>query len=546
MSATRPAALGAQESHEAVGAPSPAEVARAALRRLALEKLEPTPENYARAFRREAGDAMAASLLPSRAQRIVERLAMRLFDGAGAELGKQLSLAVGQARWDLAERVLDATEGEARPGPMTATDSGPQATGPAANDPQEASGAAVAPSADAVDAWRRVARDLARTLREALPNPDGSAHELVAELDQLEQRLDAEGATPSLAAEMQSACERAQRVLQHRHHLFDELGKLCRELTASMGDLSEDESWVRGQCDAMRVRIDEGLSARGVRAVSELLTQARQGQTQLKGEREKAREALRALMGEMIGEIGELGDRTGDFHQSVGRYAAEIESSDSIDDLAGVVRSMVEESRSVQALVQQTQSRLQAEHSKATELSARVTQLEDEMRRLSDEVSTDQLTQVANRRGLAQAFEMERSRHERGGGPLSIGLIDIDNFKKLNDRLGHGAGDEALKSLAAVTRKTLRPTDHVARFGGEEFVVLLPGTGIADAQSILARLQRSLSIGLFMHKDEKVLVTFSAGVTAYRQGETLESALERADQALYEAKRSGKNRTCAG
>ncbi|MBC8058806.1 MAG: GGDEF domain-containing protein, partial [Rhizobiales bacterium] len=87
-------------------------------------------------------------------------------------------------------------------------------------------------------------------------------------------------------------------------------------------------------------------------------------------------------------------------------------------------------------------------------------------------------------------------------------------------------------------------TDHVARYGGEEFVVLLPDTPPEDAQQILTRLQRSLTGGLFMHEQKQVFVTFSAGVTAYRSGERIEDALERADQALYEAKRSGKNRTC--
>src|SRR5260370_36673945 len=118
---------------------------------------------------------------------------------------------------------------------------------------------------------------------------------------------------------------------------------------------------------------------------------------------------------------------------------------------------MVEERRTVHSLVQQTQTRLQDEHRKARDLSQRVNELEDESRRLSEEVSTDQLTQIANRRGLLQAFETERSRLERGGGQLSIGLLDIDNFKRLNDELGHGAGDEALKSLAALVSSTLRP-----------------------------------------------------------------------------------------
>jgi diguanylate cyclase len=179
-------------------------------------------------------------------------------------------------------------------------------------------------------------------------------------------------------------------------------------------------------------------------------------------------------------------------------------------------------------------------------LSERVVELESELRRLSGEVSTDQLTQVANRRGLIQAFETARARQERDGQPLSIGLLDIDNFKRLNDELGHSVGDVALRSLAAVVAKSLRPDDMVARFGGEEFVVLLPATPVPEGQLILTRLQRSLSGGLFMHESKNVFVTFSAGVTAYLSGETLEQALERADQALYEAKRTGKNRTCIG
>ena len=153
---------------------------------------------------------------------------------------------------------------------------------------------------------------------------------------------------------------------------------------------------------------------------------------------------------------------------------------------------------------------------------------------------------VINRRGLVQGFEAERARMERTGSILSIGLLDIDNFKRLNDAMGHSVGDEALRSLAAVIARTLRPTDLTARYGGEEFVVLLPDTTAEEAQLILTRLQRSLSGGLFMHEQQQVFVTFSAGVTAYRLDEQLEEALERADQALYEAKRMGKNRTCVG
>jgi diguanylate cyclase len=203
--------------------------------------------------------------------------------------------------------------------------------------------------------------------------------------------------------------------------------------------------------------------------------------------------------------------------------------------------------------VRVSQQRLQDDRARATELESRVLALEGELRRLSAEVSTDALTQVANRRGLDQAFTAECARAEReqaagdtSAAALAVGLIDIDNFKKLNDSLGHAAGDQALKLLAAAVRERLRPVDHLARFGGEEFVVLMPATQAAQAQEALTRLQRSLTEALFLHEGREVFVTFSGGVTQWRQGEALQSALERADEALYEAKRSGKNRTCLG
>jgi len=391
--------------------------------------------------------------------------------------------------------------------------------------------------------WERAVHALGDTVQEALPQVRETQHDLARELTLLSERARS-APTPEVIAEIEALCRRAAPVLQHRHRMFDQLGALCGELTASLTDLAENDSWAQGQCAAMQSKIDEGLSARGIRAVSELLRDTRERQGVLRAERERARDSLKGLITQMLSELDQLGSQTGNFHESVGRYADVIEKADSLESLAGVVREMVEESRTVQALVQQTQTRLQDEHARAQGLNQRVVELEGEMRRLSDEVSTDQLTQVANRRGLLQAFETERARLERTGATMSIGLLDIDNFKRLNDTLGHAAGDHALKALAAVVGKTLRPTDSVARYGGEEFVVLLPDTPVDEGQQILTRLQRSLSVGLFMHEEKQVFVTFSAGVTAFRLGEPIEAALERADQALYDAKRNGKNRTC--
>jgi diguanylate cyclase len=542
MEATRPAALTGAATDNA-------QLAKAALRRLALDKLEPTPENYARAWRQEAGEAPLPVADGPAIAALIERIVR------GIERGSKGWTAARKK--DSLQRVLAGSRSDMRrlqqrlSQLVASWDSEAAAAVEASDDDQATIFEPMPTSAAPLEAlaplpWGRAVNALGVGLQAALPQQGEAPHEITLALATLIERVEHEGATPALIDELETLCRRAVPVLQHRHHLLDQLGSLCVELTASLTDLAENDSWAKGQCEAMQLKIDEGLSARGIRAVSELLRDTRERQGQLRAERERARDSLKGLINRMLSELDELGSRTGHFHDSVGRYADVIEKADSLESLAGAVREMVEESRSVQALVQQTQARLQEEHGRAQGLTQRVSELESEMQRLSNEVSTDQLTQIANRRGLAQDFEIERARQERSGATLSVGLLDIDNFKRLNDELGHGAGDEALKSLAAVVSSTLRPTDRVARYGGEEFVVLLPDTPVPEAQQILTRLQRSLTGGLFMHEHKQVFVTFSAGVTAYRPGERIEEALERADQGLYEAKRTGKNRTCLG
>ncbi len=597
------AARGAQPTQAAASAP--AQLAKAALRRLALDRLEPTPENFSRAYAAERGDSPgpvtgpaplgpaagpadsadgeAWAVLIERTVRGLERGAKqwttarkkdslaRVLGGSRSDakrLQKRLSQLV--ASWD------SDTPHEAPASDFTALDGAePPAAGPAdaADRPAAAQTTAAAvtftPGASQTDAtavpaplvaaaattegssWPRVAADLGATVQAALPSTEERGREVAEQLAALQARLEIEGPAP-LADEIALACTEARRVLQHRHHLLAQVGNLCAELTAGLTDLAEDDSWVQGQCAAMRAQLDDGLTARGVRSVGELLGSTRERQRQLRVERGAARDALKASIRQMLQEIATLGSQTGRFTDSVGRYADEIDRADSLESLAGAVRELVAESRSVHEVVSQTQARLTAEHELASAMQARVVELEDEIRRLSNEVSTDPLTQVANRRGLMQAFETECAQGERAGQQaggavpaLAIALIDIDNFKKLNDRLGHANGDVALQFLTQRVTQALRPRDTLARYGGEEFVVLLPATPVEEAQQVLTRLQRALSAELFMSDAQgQVFVTFSAGVTPYRPGERLEQALERADEALYEAKRTGKNRTC--
>ncbi len=545
---------------------TPAALAKGALRRLTQAQSEPTPENYARAYAEEAGQpppsaaaasAAAASAAPvagiaaeAKAQgaawaALVERLARNLERG-----GKQWTAG---RRKDSLQRVLDGSRSDAArllqrlQSLMAAWESDqpsdPTQTG--AEDPP-----AEAPAEGQLGSWPVLAATLEGTVRAGLPASEPRAAELAAQLATLANHLASDGATPELAAQIDTVCQQARRLFAHRHHLIDELARLCQELGAGITELAEDDSWVRGQCENLQARLGDmadGISVRGVRAASAVLAETRQQQQQVRGERQAAREAIKQLLQDMLREVDELGEHAGRFESATARHAQAISSADSLQSLAGVVKALLDDTRAVQAAVNQSQNRLLTDRARAAELEAKVRELEAELRRLSDEVSTDALTQVANRRGLAQAFDAERSRAERDIGTsagLAIGLIDIDNFKKLNDSLGHAAGDLALQALAAAVRDRLRPVDHLARFGGEEFVVLLPATPADEAQQALTRLQRSLSQALFLHEGREVFVTFSAGVTAWRHGETLQIALERADEALYEAKRSGKNRTC--
>ena len=541
--------------HAAAAVAAPAQLAKGALRRLATAKLEPTPENYARAYAEESGQSLppvadAKSQGPIWAL-LIEKLVRGLDRG-----GRQWTPA---RKKESLQRVLDSSRGDllrlqqrlqslvnAWDGDRAAEE--PAAVAAAADEPAPMPAAADAPGSD----WQPLVACLEGTVRAALPADEPRAVELADRLGALADGLAADGLSAERLAEVADICERARRLFAHRHHLIDQLGELCRELSRGLTELAEDDSWARGQCENLEARLADGVSARSVKAAGQLLTETRERQQRVRSERNAARDALKALFHRMLDELGELGEQTGRFHDSLGRHGNAIAQAETLESLAGVVREMVDESHAVQTIVGQAQQRMHDARARAGELEERVRELESELRRLSDEVSTDALTQVANRRGLAQAFDAECARVLRAGEQgsplvsLAIGLIDIDNFKKLNDTLGHAVGDQALKALADAVRERLRPVDQIARFGGEEFVVLLPATPVAEAQQALTRLQRSLSEALFLHDRQEVFVTFSAGVTAWRVGESLQAALERADEALYEAKRAGKNRTCIG
>jgi diguanylate cyclase (GGDEF)-like protein len=155
----------------------------------------------------------------------------------------------------------------------------------------------------------------------------------------------------------------------------------------------------------------------------------------------------------------------------------------------------------------------------------------------------DELTGLYNRRHVMALMHKEVQRAERSGRPMALALLDIDHFKRINDGCGHAQGDEVLKAFALAVGETLRDTDVLGRWGGEEFMVMLPETDAAGAECVLDRVHERMRRLSFPCGGESRGVSFSAGIAACAKGEALHAAIERADAALYRAKEGGRARS---
>lgn len=154
----------------------------------------------------------------------------------------------------------------------------------------------------------------------------------------------------------------------------------------------------------------------------------------------------------------------------------------------------------------------------------------------------DELTGLLNRRAMLDLMLLEQRRSLRNGRPLLLALLDIDHFKPINDMHGHSTGDRALQAFTAAVRGSVRDTDVLARWGGEEFVLMLCDTRMEDGVELLDRVRSAVAQLQVLHVSESVCFTVSAGLAQHLPGETIEHTLDRADQALYTAKALGRNR----
>ncbi len=266
--------------------------------------------------------------------------------------------------------------------------------------------------------------------------------------------------------------------LELRGESVDELMRglltLIKLLTQNIGELAGSDDWLKNQMERADGLLKEPLDVKALQEAERSFREVVYRQSSLKSSLDSAKTALKTMVGMFIDRLGQLSESTGGYQEKFAAYAMQIEAASDIRQLSDVLSKLVTDTRGAQADMQATRDELLRMREDAQAHEEQVRALEQELEEVGRLVKEDALTSTLNRRGMEEAFAVESARTERAGAPLTVALLDVDNFKQLNDKLGHQAGDEALKYLAAVLRQTIRPSDAVARYGGEEFVLLLP------------------------------------------------------------------------
>ena len=188
---------------------------------------------------------------------------------------------------------------------------------------------------------------------------------------------------------------------------------------------------------------------------------------------------------------------------------------------------------------------LEKKEKEAQELRSKIRQLEEQLRKERKRAGTDTLTRLPNRRAIDDFIEKQEAQYQRYGDNYSVVLFDIDHFKSVNDTYGHDAGDVVLASFGRMLRRYSRQVDFTGRWGGEEFLVVLPKTDKEGAKRFADKLREVVAKSKFMYKGTRIPVTVSGGVAERAEHESLEEMLKKADDNLYKAKANGRNQIVA-
>ena len=505
----------------------PSDIAREALKQLVFRKLPPTPDNYRALYDEIAGQSTSETFPEGPLRKI-----LRVIPGQTPEQKRLLGLfetAVAEHNWGSLQSVL---VGYANLGLSPSF----------ASSPPEA----VETSKTLLILPDELATQLARLVENTLPaldEDDARIHMIGMQLmDFLRQPAPPASTVQlmlsnfsyrlSFATEDQSAIR--GMLLQLLHMVFENIAAL-----------SQDDQWLQGQAEALVAATSQPLNLRHLDNVQMRLKDVIFKQTEAKGRMVEVQEQMKEMLSTFITRLSSVTETSSSYHDMVERCAEQIAKASTLEDIAPVLKEVMTATRSMAMDSQMAHDELTSLRERTEQKHLELEQLQQQLDRVSAQARHDPLTGTLNRKGLDEAMERELARAQRTGFPLCVGLLDLDNFKQINDRLGHDTGDAALVHLAEVVRSVMRPQDMLARYGGEEFVLLLPDTVLPEGIEALQNLQRELTTRFFLQDNEKILITFSAGVAQATKGETSAELLRRADQGMYLAKHAGKNRVMA-
>ncbi len=503
---------------------NPLEVAREALRQLALRKLLPTPANYQVCYNEVANLPNVAGFPEAQLRHIAAALPIR--NAQQKALVERFAAAIGKRSWQGVEDALIALGNldSVRP--------------PSDDNPPPAPPTSQLPEQDTA-LLARVMR-LIENLLPALGDEDqwlsGQAHKLLEALRS--QAVD----SPELLTLLASFNQRVSLAAEEQEEIKQTLLKLLQLIIDNIGALSLDQECVQGQIDSLVQAVLPPLTLRRLDDVERRLHDVITRQRQARDRSLEAQEAMRQMLAAFIDHLAMMNQSSTDFQNNLEQSARQLEEVRTLEDLTPLLRKVIDATRAMAKDTASARDELEELQVRVQATDAELLQLHQELQNASASARHDPLTDVLNRRGLDEALAREIANVRRKNAPLSLSLLDVDNFKQLNDRLGHATGDAALIHLVKIVRHYMRPIDTLARYGGEEFVILMPDTHLDEGIETMRRLQRELTRNFFLAGKEKILITFSAGVAQLTADEAGEYAIQRADQAMYLAKRSGKNR----
>jgi diguanylate cyclase len=513
---------------------TPHEIARETVNTLTTRRLAPTPVNYQLVYNEISGSPNVMPFPEDMLRKIAESLPAK---NPGQEKQRGLLIyAIGQRNWNGVQGALMAYGGFVPVQPA----GGDMAPLPAA--PGMALGTA-ATNAAAPALTSEFFEQIARMLESVQPALGTDDPRFTEQLARLLEAMRQPGANVlEVKTQLANIGHRLSFAAEDQVETKATLLKLLHLIIRNIGELSLDDRWLKGQIDALLTAATPPLTLRRLDDVERRLKDVIFKQTEAKGRALEAQEQMRQMLALFITRLSEMTESSSTYHGKIEEAAKLLDQAQTLEEIAPVLTDVMRATRSMANDTLSSRDELRAMREKTQQTEAEIAKLHQELDRVSALARHDTLTGALNRKGLDEAMERELSNVRRKETPLCMALLDIDNFKALNDSQGHDVGDAALTHLASVARECMRPQDTLARYGGEEFVILLPDTALDQGIEAMTRLQRELTRRIFLSGVEKILITFSAGVAQLAPDETGAAAIKRADQAMYLAKRAGKNR----